>query len=92
MRLPPDVLADDPRVAVRWTLRRDDDGTVADQRNGPTTRYNVRLDLPGQLAASDLRLSCRVYRTRGARADELYNGSVRQREDTLDAAFPHPER
>ncbi len=89
VRLPPDVLADDPRVAVRWTLRRDDDGTVADQVDGPTTRYNVRLDLPGQLAASDLRLSCRVYRARGARADELYNGSVRLREDTLDAAFPY---
>jgi hypothetical protein len=75
--LPPDTLADDPELRVRWILRRTDTNEIL--RFQDTTALNgiafsFDATVVPYLQVAQLSLEWRVYRTLGAGSEEIFSG------------------
>ena len=91
VRLPFDVLADDPLLSVRWTVRRTDTNEILINNDAPAlSNRSVDLSgLPALLVAPQLRIECRVYRTMGPVSTDLFTGTgTLQITDVLDRTHP----
>jgi hypothetical protein len=73
--LPPDALADDPELRVRWTVRRTDTNVILISSDTvATAMLNLGFDQTAVpfLELDELSVEVRVYRTLGAGSEDLF--------------------
>lgn len=91
--LTPTLLRSDPQLRISWTLRRLDTNRAVhavDDLAAVARTYRADLVLADADAPPPLALTCRVYRTMGAAAEDLYTSTVRLRnDDRLDRRHPY---
>ncbi|MCC7127128.1 MAG: hypothetical protein IT178_19960 [Acidobacteria bacterium] len=91
--LPPDVLAADPELRIRWIVRRTDTNAILISDDGAAaSRLSLTFDGTNVpfLEIAELAIEARVYRTLGAGVDEIFSKQrTLQVTDYVDRSHPY---
>lgn len=89
IQMPHRIHEEDPKLRVRWIVRRTDNNVILHKLDGQA-KDAQDLSFSDIDNATQLRVSCRVYRTLGESIEDFYNGYIIVNVmDRLDRTHPY---